>query len=168
MRIPALLLLSALALLTAACNTTETAGGPTAEPLASAPQPVEGYDWFYHVDGDDARLAYGLAESDDLRLGMDCRRGAGRLALSATSQDTGGKDIHIESGGETERFAAVSEPSQLNDGVFLTANAEADAPVFLRFRQVGWLALWQGDMREAYAPHPESRDTIERFFAFCG
>ena len=68
MRVPALLLLSGLMLGLAACNTTDTAGGPVAGPLASAPQPVEGYDWFYHVDGDDARLAYGLAESDDLRL----------------------------------------------------------------------------------------------------
>ena len=168
MRVPALLLLSGLALTTAACNTTDMAGGPTAEPLTAAPQPVEGYDWFYHVDGDDARLAYGLAESDDLRLGMDCRRGSGRLALNAPSQDEGAKDIHIESGGDTERFPAQSEPSQLHDGVFLTAPAEAGAPVFRRFRQVGWLAVWQGETREAYAPHPASRDNIERFFAFCG
>lgn len=168
MRVPALLVLSGLALALAACNTTDTAGGTTAEPLASAPQPVEGYDWFYHVDGDDARLAYGLAESDDLRLGMDCRRGGGRMELSATSQDAGAKEIHVESGGDTERFPAQSEPSQLHDGVFLTAQARTSEPVFQRFRQVGWLALWHGDEREAYAPHPQSRDNIERFFAFCG
>lgn len=168
MRLPALLALSGLALATAACHTTDTAGQPGAEPLTSAPQPVEGYDWFYHADGDDARLAYGLAESDDLRLGMDCRRGAGRLALSATSQDTAAKEIHIESGGDTERFPARSEPSEVHEGVFLTASADADEPVFQRFRQVGWLALWHGDEREAYAPHPQSRDNIERFFAFCG
>ena len=167
MRVPALLLLSGLALTTAACNTTDT-GGPMAEPLASAPQPVEGYDWFYHTDGEDARLAYGLAESDDLRLGMDCRRGAGRLELSAPSQDEGTKEIHIESGGDTERFPAQSEPSQLHDGVFLTATARGNEPVFQRFRQVGWLAQWHGNEREAYAPHPQSRDNIERFFAFCG
>jgi hypothetical protein len=169
MRVPALLLLSGLALGAAACTTTETTVGPIAEtPLASSPQPVEGYDWFYHVDADEARLAYGLAESDDLRLGMDCRRGAGRLELSATSADAGAKDIHVESGGETERFPAASEPSEVHDGVFLTAQADVDAPVFQRFRRVGWLALWQGDTREAYAPHPASRDNIERFFAFCG
>lgn len=168
MRIPALLLLSGLALATAACNTTGTAGGPVTGPPAAAPQPVEGYDWFYHADGDGARLAYGLAESDDLRLGMDCRRGAGRLELSATSQDAGAREIHIESGGNTERFPAQSEPSELHDGVFLTAQAQTVEPVFQRFRQVGWLALRQGVTREAYAPHPASRDNIERFFAFCG
>lgn len=168
MRVPALLVLSGLALALAACNTTDTTGGTAVEPLTSAPRPVEGYDWFYHVDGDDARLAYGLAESDDLRLGMDCRRGGGRMELSATSQDAGAKEIHIESGGDTERFPAQSEPSQLHDGVFLTAQARTNEPVFQRFRQVGWLAQWHGDEREAYAPHPQSRDNIERFFVFCG
>lgn len=168
MRVPALLLLSGLGLTMAACNTTDTAGGPAAEPLAASPQPIAGYDWFYNVDGDEARLAYGLAESDDLRLGMDCRRGAGRLELSATSQNAGAKEIHVESGGETGRFPAQSEPSQVHDGVFLTSGANADEPVFRRFRQVGWLAVWQGQAREAHAPHPGSRDNIERFFAFCG
>lgn len=167
MRAHVLLVLSGLALATAACNTTNPAE-PDVAPLTSAPQPVEGYDWFYHVDGDDARLAYGLAESDDLRLGMDCRRGAGRLDLSALSQDADAKDIHIESGGETGRFPARSEPSEVSEGVFLTARAGTDAPVFQRFRQVGWLAQWRGGAREPYAPHPASRDNIERFFAFCG
>lgn len=167
MRVPALLLLSGLALATAACNTTSPAG-PDVAPLTSAPQPVEGYDWFYHVDGDHARLAYGLAESDDLRLGMDCRRGTGRLDLSALSPDADARDIHIESGGETGRFPARSEPSEVSEGVFLTAGAGADAPMFLRFRQVGWLAQWRGGSRETYAPHPGSRGNIERFFAFCG
>ncbi len=169
MRALTLLLLSGLALSAAACASVGTPGAPTGEPpLSSAPQPIAGYDWFYHADQGEARLAYGLAESDDLKLGMDCRRGSGRLALSSTSANLSAKDIHVESGGETERFAAASEPSQVHDGVFLTAQADADTPVFQRFRQVGWLALWQGDTREAYAPHPGSRDTIERFFAFCG
>ncbi len=168
MRPPALFVLSSLALGLAACTTTDNTSAPAALPLASAPQPVEGYDWFYHVDDEDARLAYGLAESDDLRLGMDCRRGSGRMELSATSHDDSAKEIHVESGGETERFPARSEPSELHDGVFLTAQARTSEPVFQRFRQVGWLALWHGETREAYAPHPASRDNIERFFVFCG
>jgi hypothetical protein len=129
--------------------------------------PVADHDWFYHRDGDDARLVYGLAESDDLRLGLDCRQGSGRLALSAVGSPEAKPEINIEAGGETGRFPAQSEPSQLHDGVFLTAEVAADAPVFQRFRRVGWLALWQDGERQAYAPHPESAPNIERFFAFC-
>ena len=142
---------------------------PTVAPLpvASAPAPVAGYDWFYHVEAGEARLAYGLEASDDLRIGLACAAGAGKLELSATGP-TGAREIHIESGGETERFPARAEPSQLHDGAFLTAEAPTATPVFQRFRRVGWLALWQDGKRETYAPHPASTGDIERFFSFCG
>ncbi len=163
MRLPVLLILSALTL--GAC--ASSSGAPTSI-AASGPAPVEGYDWFLHEDGNEARLAYGLAESDDLRLGLDCQRGSGRLDLSATAPTGARAEIYLESGGDTERFPAKSEPSELNDGIFLTAEAKADHPVFLRFRRVGWLALWRGDERQTFAPHPGSAERVERFFAFCG
>ena len=169
MRAPALIALIGLTLGAAACATVETPVAPAAVAAAGGtPAPVADHDWFYHLDGDDARLVYGLAESDDLRLGLDCRQGSGRLALSAVGGPETKPEILIEAGGETERFAAQSEPSQLHDGVFLTAEAAADAPVFQRFRRTGWLALWLDGERQAYAPHPESAPNIERFFGFCG
>lgn len=168
MRATVLIVLSGLALGATACATVEAPALPPAVIAGSAPLPVAGHDWFYHRDGTEARLVYGLAESDDLRLGLDCRQGSGRLALSAIGGPEAKPEIHVEAGGETQRFAARAEPSELHDGVFLTAEAAADVPVFQRFRQVGWLALWQDGNRQAYAPHPESLPNIERFFVFCG
>lgn len=169
MRAPALIVLTGLILGAAACATVETPVEPApAVGSSDLPAPVADHDWFYHRDGEEARLVYGLAESDDLRLGLDCRQGSGRLALSAVGGPDAKPEIHLEAGGETERFAAQSEPSELHEGVFLTAEAAADSPVFQRFRRVGWLALWQDGERQAYAPHPESAPNIERFFAFCG
>jgi len=171
MRVRALFLVSGLALGASACATVE-APAPimAAEPIASggAPAPVEGYDWFYHPDEDTARLAYGLAESDDLKLGFDCGRGTGRLEIVTIAAKGAKAEILVESGGDTERFPAASEPSQLNDGVILTASASTSEPVFQRFRRVGWMALWRDGDREAYAPQPGSADHVERFFAFCG
>lgn len=149
----------------AACATVEAPA--QAAVSSAAPAPVEGYDWHLSTDQTEARLAYGLAESDDLRLGLTCTRGSGRLEVSAM-RPAGVREIHLESGGETERFPARSEPSQLHEGVFLTARTSAAEPVFQRFRKVGWLADWQGTKRETYAPHPASTPDIERFFAFCG
>lgn len=168
MRAPALLVLSVLSLGAAACATTEPTPATPAAVASSSPVPVEGYDWFFHQDADNARLAYGLAESDDLRIGLDCARASGRLELSATGAEGAKPEIYLEAGGDTERFPATSEPSQVTDGVFLTAQARADEPVFLRFRRIGWLALWQDGERRAYAAHPQSAPNIERFFAFCG
>lgn len=169
MRAPVLIILTGLALGAAACATVETPTEPaTGVASSGAPAPVADHDWFYHRDGSEARLVYGLAESDDLRLGLDCSQGTGRLALSAVGGPDAKPEIYIEAGGETERFPAQSEPSELHDGVFLTAEADADAPVFQRFRRIGWLALWLDGERQAYAPQPESAPNIERFFAFCG
>lgn len=168
MHIPALIVLAGLALGAAACATVEPVAAPATPPAGSSPAPVAGHDWFFHQDGEEARLVYGLAESDDMRLGLDCRAASGRLGLSAVGGPDAKSEIYLESGGETERFPARSEPSELHDGVFLTADAAAHTPVFQRFRQVGWLALWQDGERQTYVPHPQSAPDIERFFAFCG
>ncbi|MFN3932250.1 MAG: hypothetical protein ACK4JY_10930 [Brevundimonas sp.] len=169
MRAPALLALSGLALSAAACAKVEAP--PPAlltDAVGAGPAPVEGYDWFFHTDDASARLAYGLAESDDLKLGLDCQRGAGRLELSAIADKGAKPEIYVESGGDTERFPARAEPSQLHDGLFLSAEASAAEPVFQRFRRIGWLAQWRDGAREAYAAQPGSAANIERFFAFCG
>jgi len=164
-----LMALGGLTLTAGACNTV--APPVDTAPLlvgTTSPAPVADQDWFYYEDGGEARLVYGLAESDDLRLGLDCRDGSGRLTLSAVAGPDAQPELHLESGGETQRFTARSEPSQLHDGVFLTANAATREPVFQRFRQVSWIALWLDGERQAYAPHPGSASRIERFFSFCG
>lgn len=170
MRVPALLALAGLTLGAAACATVEPPPAPP-EPVpaaGAAPLPTEGHDWLLSTDDDTARLAYGVPESDDLKLGFDCRRGSGRLEIVALAEKGAKAEISLESGGESERFPARSEPSQLNDGVILIADASSAEPVFQRFRRVGWIALWRNGERDAYAPHPGSLPRIEDFFAFCG
>ncbi|MGV3580092.1 hypothetical protein [Brevundimonas sp.] len=155
-----------LAALTSACASVD-APEPVATAATSAPAPVAGYDWHYTPDGDTARLAYGVEESDDLRLGLDCTAGSGKVELASLA-GTGAREIHLESGGETERFRAEGEPSEIHDGDILTASASTAEPVMQRFRRVGWIAQWVGGEREVYAPHPGSEAGVERFFAMCG
>lgn len=165
---PRLLAVSLLGLGATACASVETpAPDPMPTPIAAAPAPIPGYDWHYNVQDDEARLAYGLEASDDLRLGLSCGQGSRKLELTANGPH-GAREIHVESGGETGRFPASAEPSELHDGDFLTAQAPTSAPVFQRFRRLGWLALWQDGRREAYAPHTVSAGDIDRFFSFCG
>jgi hypothetical protein len=161
-----LVLIAVLGALAAACSTTRDLA-PSPMVSGGSPQPVAGVDWFYHPDGTEAKLVYGVETSDDLRLGLTCQKGAGRLEIT-TNAPHGVREIHLESGGETERFRAEGEASELADGDFLTAQATTSVPVFQRFRRLGWLAQWQGDRRETYVPHPTAAPDIERFFAFCG
>lgn len=161
-----LLLIVAVAGLATACSTTREAA-PVTMASSGSPAPVAGYDWFFHPEATEAKLVYGVETSDDQRLGLTCDKGSGRLEITANAPH-GVREIHLESGGETERFRAEGEPSELTDGDFLTAQAATTTPVFLRFRRVGWLAQWEGQKRETYVPHPAASPDIERFFAFCG
>lgn len=167
MRLPVPMLIGALALSAAACAPV-TAPAPTLLASRYATAPVANYDWYLHTDGDEARLAYGLRDSDDLRLGLECQRGSGRLALSALGETGARPEIALESGGEVALYAATTEASELVDGIVLSAAAPAAAPVFQRFQAVGWLAQRQADDIHAYVAHPGSTTRIARFFAFCG
>lgn len=150
-----------------ACTTTPKPT-PLTTTAAGVPAPVEGYDWFLNEDGAAAQLVYGLHESDDVRLTLACERADGKLEVSAHGPTGGPAEIHLESGGETERLRAKAEALEISDGDWLTAVARTSDPVFRRFRQTGWIALWQGGERHAYAPHPASAGRIEQFFGRCG
>lgn len=148
------------------------ASAPTPEPYvrpeSPAPTPMAGYDWHFTSQEDGASLAYGVANSDDVRFSLHCQTNQPGLMLYKDVEDGATPVIYLESGGETERFAAEAEPSMMTGGTILSAHAEAGLPVFQRFRRVGWLASWVGDRREAYAAHPGSEAAVERFFTACG
>lgn len=148
-----------------ACATSPRPPAPVAD--AAAPAPIDGYDWFMHQDGGEAMLAYGVADSDEVKLRFDCGKGTGRLHLIAPAVK-GERQFHLESGGDTERYPASLEPSGLHDGDLMNGEAPADAPVFQRFRRLGWIAAWRGQDREVYAAHPGSEDKVEAFFSVCG
>lgn len=157
----------ALAALTSACASVTATAPVESTAETGAPAPVAGYDWHYTPERGEARLAYGVEASDDLKLGLDCRAGSGKIDLTALGE-TGDRVIHLEAGGETERFRAEGEPSELHDGDILFATASTSEPVMQRFRRLGWIAHWIDGRREVYAPHPGSEDAVERFFAQCG
>ena len=156
-----ILALSALA----ACATPAPPSPPAT--LATAPAPMPGYDWFLHREPEHDALAYGVASSDEVKLQLSCRAGSGALELAAMLEKPS-RELHLESGGDTERYSAHSEAAGITDGNYAQAEARTKDPVFQRFRRLGWIALWEGEERRMYAAHPQSRADIERFFAACG
>ncbi|WP_396592666.1 hypothetical protein [Brevundimonas sp. R86498] len=163
-RISALLLAG---LVSACASGAPLDSGTVAGAAAAAPAPTPGYDWHFTPSEDSVYLAYGVENSDDLKIGLHCSPGSGQIELAAPAP-TGSRVIHLESGGEMERFDAKGEPSELHGGDFLTAGAAAREPLFQRFRRLGWLAQWTDGRRETYAAHPGSESGVERFFARCG
>ena len=55
MRARILIVLTGLSLGAAACATVEAPTTTPPEAVSSAPAPVDGYDWFYHLDDGEAR-----------------------------------------------------------------------------------------------------------------
>jgi len=159
---------ASLLVLTACASVDSPTSEPYVRPEGPAPTPIAGYDWHFNAHPDGAALAYGVAESDDVRLSLHCETGTPGLMLYKDVEEGTEPVIHLESGGETERFPADSQPSMLSGGVILSASADPAHPVFQRFRRVGWIASWVGDRREAYAAHPGSEAAVESFFSACG
>jgi hypothetical protein len=158
--LPPVLALSALA----ACATPGPDSGPTAN--AGAPAPLPNYDWHLNLEPQEAGLAYGVANSDEVKLQLRCATGSGALSLAAMLEKPS-RQLHLESGGDTERYAAVSEDAGITDGHYAQADAKTKDPVFQRFRRLGWIAVWDGETRRTYAAHPQSLSDIERFFVAC-
>lgn len=162
------LILPAIALSAlAACATNAPSPSANLAAAASAPVPMPGYDWFLNRDGPEAILAYGVANSDEVKLHLRCQAGSGALELTAASEKPG-REIHLESGGDTERYPAASEPAGVHDGELLTAQATTKDPVFQRFRRLAWIASWSDEERHVYAAHPAAKAGIEQFFTVCG
>ena len=161
----------AMALLATACTTdapTPVASTETASVLSGAPSPIPGYDWHLTANGGESRLVYGMAESDASVIGLSCADGSGQVELFSDVDTAAPAEFHMESGGDTTRVAASSEPSAMTGGQYLTAETGAGDAVFRRFRSTGWLALWRGDERTVLAAQPGSSDNVDRFFAACG
>ena len=151
----------------ASMDPAPTALSPTDTP-DSAPQPIADHDWAFYVEDDQASLAYGRAESDDVWLSLACNKASGRLDLFRLADADGQPVIYLESGGETERFTGRIEPSELFEHGEVLAEAPTTPPVFQRFRRLGWLGLHDAEGRALMVAHPTSTDGIERFFAYCG
>lgn len=166
MRRASLFSLAVVGLAVAACSTKPVPPSENAVP-SGVPQPIPGYDWFLSTDGSQAKLAYGADRSDDLKLSLECTSGTGQFDLTASAANGAAPEIHLESGGDTERYPALAEPAVVHEGLVLTAQASSDAPVFQRFRRLGWMAAWHGDIRETYVPQPASAGRIVQFFALC-
>lgn len=170
-RLLACLALAAGGLALVACATAPVAvpPAPVVAPLPPpSPPPVEGFDWFLQAGDGQSSLAYGVADSDDIRVSLDCTDGSRTVQVFVPVPTGSERVILLESGGETERMRATAEPSELLDGDLLFAEARSDLPVFQRFASVGWLAVWEQGERHAYAPHPGSQDLARRFLTRCG
>jgi hypothetical protein len=122
----------------------------TSVPAASR----SGTGLFFVDEGGSAKLAYGLANSDDVDLMLECAAGdarAPRLTL-------------ISSG----RRADLPTTAEAGEGAtLLVANTTSDAAPLQSFRRSGQLMVSYADRRVGVNANADERAGVERFFAAC-
>ena len=122
--------------------------------------------WFFNRDGE-VKLAYGTPQSDDVPLMLSCQPGTGRVFLSQGGLRPG-DGITLTSGSGRSTFYGMTEPDQLNGGLFVTAEASALNPVLTAFRDTGRITLDENGRPARLYATPAEHQQIRQFFSTCG
>lgn len=131
------------------------------------PAPTTGFDWFFQVEGEVGELAYGVPESDEILLHLECRRTGEHVLVSRPASLGSRPEIVLSAAGvEPTRLPAVAVTSQTHAGVDLQAKVPIGAPILDAFRNGGWLGVQAGGEIRRYVAQPAGT-AVDRFFAWC-
>lgn len=166
-RLPVVGAVSAL-LLTAACATQPgTVSKTSLAPLSEPPARHGSYNWFFDRDEGEYQLFYGMAESDDIPLGMTCVGGSGQIKISTPSEDNRSRNITLTSGGQIATYPARAHDAQVFDGYEIISQTTPADPVMQAFGQNGWMAIAGKDGWMSLVGDGSARDAARRFMSGC-
>lgn len=146
-------LVAALAL--CACATRDPAAAPPSDGMAWRLTPA--------ADGDEAKLAYGVPDTDDVVLMLACRPGSGAVQVTATAP-TAPARLTLRSGSAVSSLPIQSEPAEIQSGVLVEAATTVADPALAAFARTGALSFDLGGRATALAAAP---DQARRFVATC-
>jgi hypothetical protein len=129
-----------------------------------------GYRFGYDDKGSSAALAYGLPNSDDLALMLDCPKGTGRIELSDSARGGTSAAIVLSAGGR--RTSVPVHASGIEDGSndpqVLVGRLSSRAEALQAFRRTGVLEVSHGASRYVITVAADGKAGVERFFRECG
>lgn len=115
--------------------------------------------WHLHYEGDMAKLAYGVANSDQLALMMTCEPGAREVVVYG--------DVHPEGARLTRVSDAMAEPDPLSMGIAYEVAMRVSDPVLHRFASDGRLPVEsQTGVRHIGATDSE-KSLVSSFIRYC-
>ena len=133
--------------------------------LALNPQYRQAYD----DKGETVALAYGLPNSDDVALMLECAKGSVLVELSDTVRDKRATTVALSSGGKKTSVPVHAEANEGGlEGEILTGNLPLSAPALQGLRRTGVLQVSSGQSHYAITVGPGGRVGVERFFKACG
>jgi hypothetical protein len=120
---------------------------------------------FFVDEGGSAKLAYGLANSDDVDLMLECAKGTGRVQLTQAAGDARTPRLTLSSSGRRADLPTTAETGE--GATLLVANTTSDAAPLQSFRRSGQLMVSYADRRVGVNANADERAGVERFFAAC-
>jgi hypothetical protein len=138
-----------------------------APPGQAARLPSEGF--FFAQDGGEAKLAYGRANSDDVRLMLTCQAGKRLVEITDAGHGEARKgDVLILTSGKTRSVLAANvEINDESGGKLAIARADPALPALEGFRRSGALAVKLGSREYALSATVGEQAAIARFFSVC-
>ncbi len=130
--------------------------------LASGP-----FGLFYDDRGADVALAYGRANSDDVGLMLQCRKGSGVVEVSDVVREAPAPQLVLASGLGRTVLAARVEAGESAAPAILNARTELSAAALQGLRRSGRLQVAYGGLRYGLHARPAERAGVERFFVAC-
>lgn len=167
-RLPISGALSAL-LLTAACATQPGTNASMASlPALTEPPARHGdYQWFFDREDDEYQLFYGMAQSDDIPLGLTCTSGSGRIKISTPSEDNARRTLSLTSGGQVATYPARVSEAVVFDGYDIISQTTTADPVMQTFALNGWMAMAGKDGWVGLVGDGSSRQLASQFMTGC-
>jgi hypothetical protein len=138
-----------------------------APPGRAARLPDEGF--FFEQDGAGAKLAYGRANSDDVRLMLSCKAGQRQVEITDTGhvEANKGDPLLLASGDVRSALSARLETDEESGGKLAIAQADAALPALDGFRRSGMITVKLGSRGYALSATASEKAEIARFFSVC-
>ena len=165
MSIQTLKVFAAIALAATAGVTVSACMQGGAKQTAFQAAPIPGYGLFYMDEGASAKLAYGQANSDNVGLMLQCRKGSHAIEVTDAVKSDPSPTLTLASSGA--RSTLKTEVQSFEGSTLLLAHARtSDAPL-QAFRRSGRIDVAYSQTKYGVVATNDERVGVEKFFTAC-
>lgn len=151
--------------LLSACATVSPA--PRAEFYDGPRQVQANYDWIMDLNEDEPVLAYGVQNSDDAPVIMDCLRGTGKVRVSVAVDNARQRSVQFATDKVHRSFHTDNQLDGLTGTHRLETHIDASDPLFAAMEAAGWVAVRTGKQWDALVPHDGTKLAASQFARTC-
>ncbi|WP_312128209.1 hypothetical protein [Brevundimonas sp.] len=138
------------------------------EEFYDGPRQVQAnYDWVMDLSEDEPVLAYGVQNSDDAPLIMDCLRGTGKVRVSVAAEDARQRTLQFATDRAHRSFSAQNDLDGLTGTHRMETHIDASDPLFSAMEAAGWVAVRTGKTWNALVPHEGTKLAASQFAQTC-